>query len=643
MVSLCPVWMPASPRSSEDRVLASEARCVGSNPAGGAITGSQLMHVYARFRAKGWSRRIGAVAVAMAMLALMTAAVACDPEEGQPTDAPPTATAVTPSPSPTQAPTVNPGPAPTIESTPTPTPTPEPSPPPNFTPTPLTPMPTPSPTATPTPVQIATLAPATPTPTPDPNLPPAQEILRAATAAMAAVQSGSVRIDFSVDSPSFELPGRTEFSERRVETFGVYQAPDRSRFTTLTTPAGITIEYETVVIGDTAWLENPLTGLWGISQEVQGILGNGPHLGAMQLDVLDDASSSVAVEGVEELDGVLVYHLRGELYAEVASFFLLGDPMFVTESPWERFEIELWIGIEDSLVRKLSIGDFRDRFRAPTWPMLITRTYWDFDKPVDIQPPDQAGDTPFQVLPTPFEDSSSPTSAPDDFGDGPYTATRMEVGETVEGEIEARDDADVFTFTALENEYYLIDLSVDTLSYFYLTLFDSRGDHSETGAREPGARSSRIEWRRSWTADYYISVSGSGATGSYTLSISTWTPPPDDYGNNRSAATRIATGESIEGRIDYKYDGDFFAFQAEEGKTYLLELNWVGKANLGMTIYDEDSFKASALVSRSSSSSPPRQLTWEATDSGEFYLGVGAVGPTETYTLTLTEVEGAAA
>ena len=85
MVSLCPVWMPASPRSSEDRVLASEARCVGSNPAGGTITGSKFMHIFARFRKKDWGRRIGAFAVAMAMLALMAAAVACDPE-GSPTD-----------------------------------------------------------------------------------------------------------------------------------------------------------------------------------------------------------------------------------------------------------------------------------------------------------------------------------------------------------------------------------------------------------------------------------------------------------------------------------------------------------------------------------------------------------------------------
>ncbi len=48
------------------------------------------MRAYARFIAKGCGRRIVAVAVAMAMLTLMAAAVACDPEDSQPTDAPPT-------------------------------------------------------------------------------------------------------------------------------------------------------------------------------------------------------------------------------------------------------------------------------------------------------------------------------------------------------------------------------------------------------------------------------------------------------------------------------------------------------------------------------------------------------------------------
>ena len=47
------------------------------------------MHIFAKIEKKDWGRRIGAVAVAMAMLGVDDGeAVACDPEEAQPTDAP---------------------------------------------------------------------------------------------------------------------------------------------------------------------------------------------------------------------------------------------------------------------------------------------------------------------------------------------------------------------------------------------------------------------------------------------------------------------------------------------------------------------------------------------------------------------------
>ena len=148
------------------------------------------MHIFARFRKKDWGRRIGAFAVVMA---LMAAAVACDPEEAQPTDATPTATVVMTSPTPTQAPTATPAPT----SNPTPEPTPAPT---------ATSMPTAEPTATPTPISTST-----PTPTPEPTATPAQElqtaqeVLDAASAAMASVETGSVRmeIESTLDGPIF--------------------------------------------------------------------------------------------------------------------------------------------------------------------------------------------------------------------------------------------------------------------------------------------------------------------------------------------------------------------------------------------------------------------------------------------------------
>ena len=368
MVSLCPVWMPASPRSSEDRVLASEARCVGSNPAGGTITGSRFMHIFARFRKKDWGRRIGAVAVAMAMLALMAAAVACDPEEGQQTDPTPSATAVMPSPTPTQAPTVNPGPAPTVESTPTPTPV---------------PAPTPEPAATPTPTSTSTPTPTPdPTGTPAPELQTAQEVLDAASAAMASVETGSVRmeIESTLDGPIF--------FETKIVVHGDFQAPDRSRFTTVATSGGASLEYDSVVIGMEGYQENPFSGEWEASPDAFIFLGEASHLGKLDLGLETEAVELITLVGVVDLDGVSVYYLSGALPADAAAD-LVGDSSLENKAYDAPVETEIWIGVEDFLVRKLG---FRFKQMDPVSGTSLAGqtiiTFSDYGKAVDIQAPE---------------------------------------------------------------------------------------------------------------------------------------------------------------------------------------------------------------------------------------------------------------
>ena len=368
MVSLCPVWMPASPRSSEDRVLASEARCVGSNPAGGAITRSKAIHTYARFRAKGRGRRFGAVAVAMALLALMAAAVACDPEETQPTDAPPTATVVMPSPTPSQAPTVNPGPAPTIESTPTPTPVPAPSAEPAATPTPTS-------TSTPTPTPD-------PTGTPAPELQTAQEVLDAASATMASVETGSVRmeIESTLDGPIF--------FEAKIVVHGDFQAPDRSRFTTVATSGGSSLEYASIVIGMEGYQENPFSGVWEASPDAFIFLGEASRLGKLDLGLETEVVELITLVGVVDLDGVSVYYLSGALPAGAVAD-LVADPTLVNKAHDAPVETEMWIGVEDFLVRKLGVRfEQTDSVSGTSLAGQTIITYSDYGKAVDIQAPE---------------------------------------------------------------------------------------------------------------------------------------------------------------------------------------------------------------------------------------------------------------
>ena len=310
----------------------------------------------------------------MAMLALMTAAVACDPEETQPTDAPPTATAVMPSPTPAQAPTVNPGPAPTIESTPTPTPVPAPT---------ATSAPTPEPAATPTPTSTSAPTPTPePTATPAPELQTAQEALDAASAAMASVETGSVRmeIESTLDGPFY--------FETKIEVHGDFQAPDRSRFTTVATSGGLPLEYDSVVIGMEGYQENPFSGEWEASPDAFIFLGEASHLGKLDLGLETEVVELITLVGVVDLDGVSVYYLSGALPAGAAAD-LVADPTLVNKAYDAPVETEMWIGVEDFLVRKLGVRFKQtDAVSGTSLAGQTIMTFSDYGKAVDIQAPE---------------------------------------------------------------------------------------------------------------------------------------------------------------------------------------------------------------------------------------------------------------
>ena len=332
------------------------------------------MRVYAKIEKKGGSRSIGVVAVAMAMLALMTASVACDPEEGQPTDPTPSATAVMPSPTPAQAPTVNPGPAPTIESTPTPTPVPAPT---------ATSAPTPEPAATPTPTSTSAPTPTPePTATPAPELQTAQEALDAASAAMASVKTGSVRmeVDSTLDGPFY--------FETKIVVHGDFQAPDRSRFTTVATSGGLPLEYDSVVIGMEGYQENPFSGEWEASPDAFIFLGESSRLGKLDLGLETEVVELITLVGVVDLDGVSVYYLSGALPADAAAD-LVADPTLVNKAYDAPVETEIWIGVEDFLVRKLGFRfEQTDSVSGTSLAGQTIITYSDYGKAVDIQAPE---------------------------------------------------------------------------------------------------------------------------------------------------------------------------------------------------------------------------------------------------------------
>ena len=60
----------------------------------------------------------------------------------------------------------------------------------------------------------------------------------------------------------------------------------------------------------------------------------------------------------------------------------------------------------------------------------------------------------------------------------------------------------------------------------------------------------------------------------------------DDHANAIDGATALAVGEAAQGSIDYDGDDDFFAFRAEEGKLYRIDVELGTLEDSGLALYD---------------------------------------------------------
>ena len=199
---------------------------------------------------------------------------------------------------------------------------------------------------------------------------------------MASVETGSVRmeVESTLDGPVF--------FETKIVVHGDFQAPDRSRFTTVATSGGSSLEYDSVVIGMEGYQENPFSGVWEASPDAFILLGEASHLGKLDLGLETEVVELITLVGVVDLDGASVYYLSGALPADAAAD-LVGDPSLENKAYDAPVETEMWIGVEDSLVRKLGV---RFKQTEPTSGTSLAgqtiMTFSDYGKAVDIQAPE---------------------------------------------------------------------------------------------------------------------------------------------------------------------------------------------------------------------------------------------------------------
>ena len=233
----------------------------------------------------------------------------------------------------------------------------------------------------------------------------------------------------------------------------------------------------------------------------------------------------------------------------------------------------------------------------------------------------------------PGDDQPIASDASDDHGDDIRSATAAAVGSYFEAALVYVGDVDYFAFQAEEGERYQIDIELWTLGDSELTLYDAGGWELAYNDDYGDSLASRIIWEAPSAGEYYIAVSGWDAAGTYALTIGLSGGIADDHGDNIGSATAAAVGSYFEAALDYDGDVDYFAFQAEEGERYQIDVDLLTLGDSELTLYDAGGREVA--YNDDYGDSLASRIVWEAPSAGEYYIVVSGWGAAGTYALTI--------
>ena len=200
--------------------------------------------------------------------------------------------------------------------------------------------------------------------------PSAQELVSESVAKTSAVKTFHLVIDVEhVPAPSSGL-GLTFVD-------GDVVVPDRLRGRVGGTFLGLSISTELVVVGDEYFLKIPFTGKWR-TIDVATLPSAFFDPGQGILAVIEGATD-LRRDGSEEVGGVPCYRLAAKVQSDALT------PLLNTAAGTELLPIELWIGKDDKLLRRL-------RLSGPISPdegedAVRTVELSAFDEPVQISAP----------------------------------------------------------------------------------------------------------------------------------------------------------------------------------------------------------------------------------------------------------------
>ena len=338
-----------------------------------------------------------------------------------------------------------------------------------------------------------------------------KEILAAAAKAMDALQSGSLKWETTSSE------GGDPTAVFRIDSEVDFIVGERYMSVTTFDGSGMEFEITSINIGRDGYTQSPVTDTdeeWEHYRDDSCNALERWEFGVFNLHLEEDSIELISLEGVKEMDGEQVYHLKGQAPFGVVDF-ILGTGSATEDSGLPPSDIELWIGVDDFLMRKLSVqSEFVDPESGTEGSSELTLTLSDFNEPMDIQPP-------APELTDMERGQWMARLAGDDHGDSPREAyANLLAGKADEGRIETGADRDVFTFNAIEGRRYVLEVTLCTLTGAVLRIIDAQSNLLADDGGPTNSRAPRIEWTAPSSGDFYASVQGAdGATGSYRLSL----------------------------------------------------------------------------------------------------------------------------
>ena len=231
----------------------------------------------------------------------------------------------------------------------------------------------------------------------------------------------------------------------------------------------------------------------------------------------------------------------------------------------------------------------------------------------------------------------------DDYSSDLNTTGIVSLGSTSTGKIEKEGDHDWFAVNLEENKNYYFDVKGVTLDDTYLNLRSSAGTILSSDDDGGDGYNSRIEFTATQSDKYYLDIGAYNdeSTGTYSIfaeQIQTNTPT-DDYTADTNTTGSVDIDSTNFGELEEIGDHDWFSVTLEENKDYYfnaesltLDDTYLNLRNDSGTILSSDDDGGQGYNSR---------IEFTATQSGKYYLDIGAYNDESTGTYSISAKETA--